>query len=169
MALRDQDGIPTQPFRAGLTFGGRPSGPHSGDSMKLVFSRKLSQSISRKGPRNCRPLHGTSGQVRFARTVGRGRRDASLKMVEGERAFSHAAPIGQRRVNLDKTDFQASPFDKLRAGSPGTRRVSQAHFLCVAAARAVSTARTTAFALLTDSSYSSSGTESATIPPPACM
>jgi hypothetical protein len=35
MALRDHGGIPTQPSRAGLTFGGRPSGPQRGDSIEI--------------------------------------------------------------------------------------------------------------------------------------
>src|ERR1700733_11874559 len=54
-----------------------------------------------------------------------------------------------------------------RTADPKEEHVLLAYL--VAAARALSTARTTAFALFTDSSYSSSGTESATMPAPAWM
>ncbi|MEA2542012.1 MAG: hypothetical protein QOH35_3378 [Acidobacteriaceae bacterium] len=57
----------------------------------------------------------------------------------------------------------------LQSTVAGVELVQEFIYFPPAVARALSTARTTALALFTDSSYSSSGTESATMPPPAWM
>jgi hypothetical protein len=47
-----------------------------------IVSEALSKNISRKGPRNCRSLHGTPGQVDCARD-DKGESDASIESGSG--------------------------------------------------------------------------------------
>jgi hypothetical protein len=89
----------SQPFRAGLKSGYRPYGPESDLRYIFEFSHRLSRAGLKFGRRPYGPRERMRSLLRFSPLLKQG------------------APT----TNLDRSDSQPSPFDKLRAGSTGLK------------------------------------------------